>query len=99
MRARRAFLGPSDGQGCGIEIDLVPAKVNQFTCPESVPVGRKDHGGISMAPAIGLGCLRQALDFGVGQVFPRTEFGVLRPFRCDCSIFGVRRDQLEMRFH
>jgi len=35
--ARRAFLGPADGQGCGIEIDLIPAKVYQLACPEAVP--------------------------------------------------------------
>ena len=99
MRAGRALLDPTDCQGCRIEVDLIPAQVYQLACPKPVPVRHKDHGRIPMAPAIGLGRLSKPRHLSIGQVFSRAEFGILHPLRCDCSIFGVRRDQLEMRFH
>jgi hypothetical protein len=54
MGAGRAFLDPADCQGPGVEIDLIPAKINQFGGPQAMPIGHGDHGGIAVTPSVGL---------------------------------------------
>ena len=41
MRGRRAVLGPADVQGCGFEVDLLPAQVHHFGRSEAMPVGHE----------------------------------------------------------
>ena len=65
MRCRRAFLGPADGHGAGIEVDLVPVQVDQLAHPQAVPEGDKDHGGVAVTPPVVAGRLHQAGDLSV----------------------------------
>jgi len=41
-----------------------------------MPVCHQDHGGVTVAVAVALGCLDQALDLGLGQILPRPQLGV-----------------------
>ena len=89
MGGRRALLGPAyvqDGVG---KIDLIPTQVYELGRPQAVAEGDKDHGGIPVAPAIGLGGTDQPIDLGAGQVLAGPVFGIPLPFRCgDCSIYS-----------
>ena len=49
-----------------VEVDLLPAEIDQLAHPEPVTVRHEDHGGIAVAPAIVPGGLDQALDLLVG---------------------------------
>jgi hypothetical protein len=97
MRAWCALLGPADGKGGVVEVDLVPAQIDQFRHSEAVPVGQQDHGGIAVAVSIIFGGARQALDFGIGQIFPSAQFSIrAAQRRGNCSIFSGRRCQFEL---
>ena len=71
------------------EIDLIPAQVCKLGRPQAVAEGDKDHGGIPVTPAIGLGGIDQPIDLGAGQVLPspidRVRFSSRQS---DCSIYG-----------
>ena len=68
MGGRRALLGPADVQDGVGEIDLIPTQVYKLGRPQAVAEGDKDHGGIPVTPAIGLGGIDQPIDLGAGQV-------------------------------
>ena len=89
MGGRRALLGPAyvqDGVG---EIDLIPTQVYKLGRPQTVAEGDKDHGGIPVTPAIGLGGIDQPIDLGAGQVLPRPIDRVRFSSRHgDCSIYS-----------
>ena len=59
-------------------------------------VGDQDHGGIAVAVTVVLGGLPKALHLGFRQVLARSEVRIGKPSRCNCSVFGGRRDQLEV---
>jgi hypothetical protein len=80
MRSRSARLHPTDVQGSGPEVDLIP-QVHQFGGPQAVPIGRKDHGGVAAAVPIALGCRHQALDFGLGEVHAGAQVAIGTPLR------------------
>ena len=67
MGGRGAVLGPPDVQGRGFEVDLLPAHVHHFGRSEAMPVGQKHHEGVTVAVAVGLGCLDKLLDLVGGQ--------------------------------
>jgi hypothetical protein len=98
MRRRRAPLRPADGQRAGVEVDLVPAEIDQLGHPESVPIGHEDHGRVPVAPTVISGGLLQAADLAVGEVFPGPEFSVWKAPGCNCSIFGAWRHQTQVLF-
>ena len=52
------------------EIDLIPTQVYKLGRPQTVAEGDKDHGGIPVTPAVGLGGIDQPIDLGAGQVLP-----------------------------
>ena len=89
MGGRRAFLGPAyvqDGVG---EIDLIPTQVYKPGRPQAVTEGDKDHGGIAVTPAIGLGGINQPVDLGAGPVLPGPIDRVRFSSRCgDCSFYS-----------
>ena len=88
MGGRRALLGPADVQDGMGEIDLIPAQVYQFGRSQTVAEGDKDHGGIPVTPAIGLGGIDQPIDLGAGQVLPRPIDRVrFSPRHRDCSFY------------
>ncbi len=43
---------------------------------EAVAIGDEDHGGIALAPTIGLGRVHQLGDLALGQVLPRPIGGI-----------------------
>ena len=89
MGGRRALLGPADVQDGVGEIDLIPTQVYKLGRPQAVAEGDKDHGGIPVTPAIGLGGIDQPIDLGAGQVLPGPIDGVRFSSRHgDCSIYG-----------
>jgi hypothetical protein len=86
-----------DGVG---EIDLIPTQVYKLGRPQAVAEGDKDRGGIPVTPAIVPGGRHQALDLGVGQVFPRPLFSVWpTPWHLNCSIYDGWRRWLGGQFH
>jgi hypothetical protein len=70
MRGRRALLGPADVQDGMREIDLIPTQVYKLGRPQAVAIGDKDHAGVPVTPAIGLGGIDQPIDLAAGQVLP-----------------------------
>jgi hypothetical protein len=46
-----------------------------------MPEGQQDHRGIALPIPIGLGRSNESLDLGLGQVFPRPQFGIRDSFR------------------
>ena len=89
MGGRRALLGPADVQDGVGEIDLIPTQVYQLGRPQAVAEGDKDHGGIPVTPAIGLGGFNQPIDLGAGQVLPRPIDRVrFSSWHSDCSIYS-----------
>ena len=88
MGGRRALLGPPDVQDGVGEIDLIPAQVNKLGRPQTAAEGDKDHGGIPVTPAIGLGGTDQPIDLGAGQVLPGPIDSVRFSSRHrDCSFY------------
>ena len=88
MRGRRALLRPADVQDGVGEIDLI-TQVDKFGRTQALAEGDKDHGGIPVTPAIGLGGFNQPIDLGAGQVLPRPIDRVrFSPRHGDCSIYS-----------
>ena len=99
MGRRRAVLDPTNVQDGAIEVDLIPAKVDQFRRPQAVPKGDQDHAGIAVAPAVLAGRFDQFLDLSLGQVFAGPQLGIWASSRGDCPIYGGWGDDSEVRFH
>ena len=89
MGAGAALFDPADVEGGRGEVDLIPAQVDQFGCPEAVAIGHQDHRGIPVAPSVALGGLEQPLDLGLRQVLAGPQVGVGAALRCNCSIYGA----------
>src|SRR6516164_8504959 len=51
-------------------------------------VSDQDHGGVPMPIAVVLGGLDQPFDLRLGQMLPRAQILVGRPFRSNCSIYS-----------
>jgi hypothetical protein len=66
MGARAALLDSADVHGGCPEIYLIPTQVRRLACPQAVPVGHQDHGGVAVRPAISLGGMKQPVDLGFG---------------------------------
>jgi hypothetical protein len=62
VNAGRAVLGAADVDGRGIEIDLLPANVDQLTDPQCMPEGHKDEQPIADRVAAVAGGGQQAVD-------------------------------------
>ena len=76
VRARRSTLDPAHREGRSREVDLIPSKVSQFARPEPVAIGHRDHGGVTVPPAIALGRIGQRRYLGIGEIFPAPQFGI-----------------------
>ena len=85
-----------------VEVDLIPAQVDQLTDPQAVPIGDEDHGGVAVTPAVLAGRLDQLLDLGLGQVLAGPQFGVGTRCRhglaANCSFFDGWSHELEVLF-
>ena len=70
-------------------VNAAIAQVNKLGRPQTVAEGDKDHGGIPVTPAIGLGGIDQPIDLGAGQVLPGPIDRVRSsPRHRDCSIYS-----------
>lgn len=97
MGAWGASLDPADMQRSRGELDLIPPQVNKLCRPEAMPVGRQDHGGISMPPTVLPRGGYQPFDLGLSQVLAGPKIGIGSPLGRDCSFYGGWRDQLQVR--
>jgi hypothetical protein len=57
----------------------------------------KDHGRVPVDITVVLSGLDQPFDLRLGQVLPRAQILVGRPFRSNCSINDSWRDQPQVR--
>jgi hypothetical protein len=78
------------------EVDLVPAQIHKLRSPQAVPEGHEDYRRVTVPVAIALGCRDELVDLGLGQMLPRSQFSVGATARCNCSFYGVRRDQFRL---
>jgi hypothetical protein len=72
------------------EVDLVPAKRDDFGNSEPVPIHQRDQGGIprSVTPDL-TGRLRDSLYLARRQMFPRSALAIRNPLRrANFTIFG-----------
>ena len=76
MRARRPVLDPPHVQHRAIEVDLVPAPIADFSCPEAVAESDQDHGRVPMTIPFGPGGLDQGVDLAGRQVLAGAKLGV-----------------------
>jgi hypothetical protein len=63
-----------------------------------MPVSHEEHGRIPVAVAIVLCGLGELFDLALGQVLSAAKLAVWPAPRGDCSVFGGRREQLQVRF-
>jgi hypothetical protein len=99
VNAGRAVLGAADVDGRGIEIDLLPANVDQLTDPQCMPEGHKDEQPIADRVAAVAGGGQQAVDLALGQVLALSVIGVLGATTANCRLFRPRGSQLDNRIH
>src|SRR6185436_4122831 len=99
MDARRAVLGPADVDSRGIEINLLPANVDQLADPQRMPEGHEDEQTIADRVAAVAGSGQQAIDLALRQVLALPVIGVLGPTTANCRLFRLRGPQLDNRIH
>jgi hypothetical protein len=81
-----AVLGAADMDGRGVEINLLPANVDEFADPQCMPEGHEDQQSIAHRVAAVSGGGEQAIDLALGQVLALPVIGVL-PDRRELSAF------------
>ena len=89
MDARSAVLGAADMDGRGIEIDLLPAKVDQLADPQGMPERYKNQQPIADRVAAVAGSGQQAVDLAFGQVLALPVIGILAPTTANCRLFRL----------
>jgi len=65
--------------------------------PQAVPVGHKDHGGVTVAVAITAGGSHYPLYLGFGEMLAGPQVLVGEPPRGNCSFYDGWRGQLAPR--
>jgi hypothetical protein len=73
MRPRRAIPEAPNVQNGALEIDLIPAQVDQLADPQTMPETYPDRGRITMPMAGFLSRLDQLLDLRGGEVLARQS--------------------------
>src|SRR6476620_4860282 len=97
MDARSAVLGAADMDGRGIEINLLPAKVDEFADPQCMSVGHQDQQPIADRIAAVAGSGQQAVDLAFGQVFALPVIGIFAPTTANCRLFRLWGAQTDSR--
>jgi hypothetical protein len=73
MDARLAVLDAPDMQGSrSAELHLRPFQVADLGCPQPVPEGDQDQGGVPVTVATMQGGLHEPLNLGHGKIIPAT---------------------------
>jgi hypothetical protein len=75
MDARRPVLGPANVDGRGIEVNLLPAKINQLTDAQRMPEGHEDQHSVTDRIAAVAGGVDQLGNLGLGQILARRRRG------------------------
>jgi hypothetical protein len=84
MRGGRTVLDPSDVDGCAVEVDLLPTKINDPSGAEAMPERQEDHERIPVAPTIAL----RSLD----QIRPRSGLDALGCVAQSWAVVGALFD-------
>jgi hypothetical protein len=90
MNARRAVLGAADIDSRSVEMDLLPADIDQLTHPQGMPECHQDQHPIADWVAAVAGGGKQAIDLAFRQIFALPIFGVLCPTTANCRLFRLR---------
>ena len=73
--ARRAVLGAANVDSRGIEVNLLPANVDQLADPQCVPEGHEDQQPVAPRVAAVAGSGHQAIDLALRQVLALPVIG------------------------
>jgi hypothetical protein len=87
MDARRAVLGAADIDGRAIQVNLLPAKINELAHPQCVAEGHQDQQPIAAKVAAFTRGGHQLVDLGFGQVFALPVISVFGPTTTNCRLF------------
>src|SRR6476659_4166656 len=87
--ARSAVLGTADMDGRGIEIDLLPSKVDKLADPQGMPEGHEDQQPIADRVATVAGNSQQAVDLAFGQVLALPVIGIFASTPANCRLFRL----------
>jgi hypothetical protein len=90
MDSRSTVLGSTDMDSRGVEVDLLPAKINKLTDSEGVPECHEDQEPIADRVAAVAGGGDQAVDLALGQVLALPVVSVLGPTSANCRLFRLR---------
>ena len=77
MDPRRAVLDAADIDSRGIEVDLLPADIDQLAHPQRMPEGHEDQQPVPSRVAAVASRRQQLLDLSLGQVLALPVVGVL----------------------
>ena len=73
MNARRAVLGAADIDGRGVQVNLLPAKVNQLADAQRMPEGHQDQKSVTDRIAAVAGGVDQLGNLGLGQILAGNQ--------------------------
>src|SRR5262245_66176819 len=66
MDSRRTILGSIDVQSTVTEVDRIPTQGHKLACPQAMPIGDQDHGGVAVTVTVVGGGFDQAYGLGAG---------------------------------
>jgi len=89
MDARCAVLGPTDVNGGRVEMDLLPAKVDQLANPQRMSECHQDQQPIADRIAAIAGRGQQLIDLSLSQVLALPIVGVLGTTTANCRLFRL----------
>jgi len=75
------MLDPAHMHFSTIEIDLIPAQVNELGDPQALAAGDQNQSGIAMAITIACRSLDELFNLGVSQIFAGPDLGIRRSLR------------------
>ena len=70
---------PPNVEGCCLEVDLLPARVDHFCRPQPVPVGQQDHERVPVAVPVAARSLDQLFDLMTIEVLAGAVVGIFSP--------------------
>jgi len=91
MNGRRAVLGSADIDGRGVEVNLLPAKVDQLANPQGMPEGHEDEQTIADGVTAVAGGSHQLVDLGFRQILALPIISVLGSTTTKLSAFQIVR--------
>ena len=70
---------PPNVEGCCLEVDLLPARVDHFCRPQPVPVGQQDHERVPVAVPVAARSLDQLFGLMTIEVLAGAVVGIFSP--------------------